>query len=72
MEGRIMLNITKITTLPDDLSALVTEAHSENFFFLERLVQEFEAGDNRFDKTGEALFEVRINTRFGRHRWIKH
>lgn len=37
------------------MSRLRSEAHSEGFAFLERLVGDWETGTNRFDKPGEKL-----------------
>ncbi len=54
-----MTVITQIATLPKDLPELALTAKKEGFKFLDRLVEDFATGKNRFDKTGETLFEVR-------------
>ena len=40
----------------DRLADLVVESQREGFAFVRRLVNEWESGDNRFDRPGEALF----------------
>lgn len=58
-----MPNVSKIGVLPDDIPELATKARKEGFAYLDRLIKDFEAGKNTFAKTGEALYEVRENTR---------
>jgi GNAT superfamily N-acetyltransferase len=41
---------------PDRLAGLVAESERDGLAFLRRLVAEWESGDNRFDRPGEALF----------------
>jgi GNAT superfamily N-acetyltransferase len=41
---------------PDRLAELVAESERDGLAFLRRLVEEWESGDNRFDRPGEALF----------------
>jgi len=52
--------IIKIQQLPDDIQVLAELAHNEGFRFIQRLVEDFLSGENRFDADGEALFEVRF------------
>lgn len=46
-----------------ELQHLVTEATAEGHLFMQRLVEEYEYGKNRFDKAGEALFVARLDER---------
>ncbi|WP_245772921.1 GNAT family N-acetyltransferase [Paenibacillus catalpae] len=49
--------ITKVNDLDTQmLTLLVEESKSEGFRHLNRLVTEYDAGTNKFDKEGEALF----------------
>ena len=58
-----MTAISKITTLPQDLDELSRTARNEGFTFLDRLIQDFEKGANRFAGPSEALFEARQQSR---------
>ena len=50
-------SVTRLEELPPDrLADLVAESEREGFAFVRRLVDEWESGDNRFDRPGEALF----------------
>ncbi|TXK85850.1 GNAT family N-acetyltransferase [Paenibacillus sp. N3.4] len=49
-------DILKVKLLPNELHQLVEESINDGFRHLIRLVNEFQAGTNRFDKQGEALF----------------
>ena len=52
-----MIAIERIDSLPiDRLVALATEAEATGFRGLSRLFSEWQAGGNRFDQPGEALF----------------
>jgi GNAT superfamily N-acetyltransferase len=53
------LVIERLESLPDGLEPLVEESEAEGFFPLERLVEEWRSGRNRFDQPGEALFAAR-------------
>lgn len=48
--------------LPSDLDGLRLEARQEGFGFVERLVREWEAGQNRFERVGEALMIAYANS----------
>lgn len=56
-----MIAIERIDSLP--IGALVTEAEATGFRGLSRLLSEWQAGGNRFDQPGEAVF---IATESGR------
>ena len=49
------MTIARVTCL-DGLESLAEEACKEGFNFLERLVQEWNDGTNRFDAPGQVLF----------------
>lgn len=49
------MKLERILSLPD-LAQLLAESQSEGFRFIDRLIEDFESGDNRFDQPGEALF----------------
>src|SRR4051812_20927661 len=56
--------IERVTVaLPPDVERLAAEAREEGFHHVERLVAEWEAGLNRFDAPGEALFVARNGDR---------
>lgn len=49
--------ITKIDDLEKmNTKALVAKSLDEGFTFIERLVHEYQSGENRFDKSGEILY----------------
>lgn len=49
----------KLQTLPaEEIQPMLQESREQGFTFLDRLVQEFEDGTNRFEKPGEVLFGV--------------
>lgn len=52
--------IQKANVLPD-VTQLIADSQSQGFRFLLRLVSDFDAKTNRFDKPGEALFTVSID-----------
>jgi GNAT superfamily N-acetyltransferase len=55
-----MFYIVRIVDLPiDELLPLLEESKRIGFRFVERLIAEWESGENRFDKDGEALFIAR-------------
>jgi GNAT superfamily N-acetyltransferase len=59
-----MIAIERIDSLPiDRLGALATEAEATGFHGLSRLLSEWQAGRNRFDQPGEALFIATDNGR---------
>ena len=49
------LRIRRLTHLPPGIEALRAEAASEAFRFMDRLIEEWRANTNRFDRSGEAL-----------------
>ncbi len=53
------LSVTRLDELPPDrLADLIAESEREGFALVRRLVDDWESGDNRFDRPGEALFAV--------------
>lgn len=59
------ITITKVNHLETNkIMQLVEESTIEGFRHLKRLVSDYEAGTNRFDKVGEALFSANINGDF--------
>jgi ribosomal protein S18 acetylase RimI-like enzyme len=53
--------VERVSGAPTDrLAALLAESEQQGFRFVRRLVQEWESGDNRFDRPGEALFVARV------------
>jgi len=53
--------IDRVSGAPTDrLAGLLAESEQQGFRFVRRLVQEWESGDNRFDRPGEALFVARV------------
>jgi ribosomal protein S18 acetylase RimI-like enzyme len=48
---------------PDDLADLVAESEQSGFRFVGRLLDEWAAGVNRFDRPGEALFVAVVGGR---------
>ena len=55
-----MISCARIDRLPIDLDDLRGPAAAEGFRFVERLVRDFEEGEQCFDRDGEALFELRL------------
>jgi len=47
-------------TLPEHIHSLVVEARREGYHFLDRLIDEWSDGSNRFDRHGECLLMVFI------------
>lgn len=57
--GRAAWRLVTLTALPEaDLALLVQAARQEGYDFVDRLVDDFRAGRNRFDQPGERLFAV--------------
>lgn len=50
------IRIHRLTSLPDDLAVLADLARAEGSLMVDRLMECFESGSNRFDSQGEALF----------------
>ncbi|MFM5947672.1 MAG: GNAT family N-acetyltransferase [Novosphingobium sp.] len=55
--------IAAIERIDDDLLALVAVARGEGFTFMDRLVNHWSSGENRFDQPGECYFAVRLGGR---------
>ena len=55
-----MISCSRVERLPIDLDDLRGPAAAEGFRFVERLVSDFQNGEQRFDREGEALFELRL------------
>jgi ribosomal protein S18 acetylase RimI-like enzyme len=50
-------SVTHLKVLPPDrLADLLVESEREGFAFVRRLVDDWESGDNRFDRAGEVFF----------------
>lgn len=59
----VPIEIKKIKSLESyDIERLILESYEEGYHFIKRLRDEFEQGINRFDKSGEALFVVIMNS----------
>lgn len=56
-----MLVITQLDVLPPQIVDLEHEASEQGFNFLRRLIDEWHAGSNRFDKPGERLLIASCN-----------
>lgn len=53
------IHVQRIQTLPvEDVTRLVRESEEQGFDFLDRLIDNYENGSNRFDQPGEGLFGV--------------
>jgi GNAT superfamily N-acetyltransferase len=50
--------IVRLTELPVGFEALVLESEREGFEFVRRLEQEWQSGQNRFDRPGESLLGI--------------
>lgn len=51
--------VLRVETLPPDMDHLARAASAEGFGFVQRLMDEWRCGANRFDRPGEALFVAR-------------
>ncbi|HQV04614.1 MULTISPECIES: GNAT family N-acetyltransferase [unclassified Novosphingobium] len=51
--------VSAIDRIDEDLRALVAIAHVEGYAFMDRLIEHWESGSNRFDRPGEQYFIVR-------------
>jgi GNAT superfamily N-acetyltransferase len=49
------ITIDKAEQLPEQIKELAKQAQKEGFQFVDRLIEEFESGKNRFDQPGEFL-----------------
>lgn len=50
------ITIKQVSALPKDIDVLKQHAEGEGFAFLERMIQEFATGSNKFDQSGESLY----------------
>jgi GNAT superfamily N-acetyltransferase len=57
------LRVERIGDLPDDLGDLIVLSLREDFFAMQRMRDDWDAGRNRFDRPGEILFEARVGAR---------
>lgn len=57
------MEIKLLKDLPEDFSILKCESKIEGFNFLEKMSTEWDLGNNRFNKIGEALFGIFIETK---------
>ncbi len=55
--------VRPFASLPADVSILLTASRAEGHNLVERLVDDWRDGSNRFDRPGEIAFEARIGTR---------
>ncbi len=53
-----IVKVALAATLPNELTYLARTAQLEGFTMVERLIENYHAGKNRFDRRGEALFLV--------------
>lgn len=54
--------IERVTSLEQEcLDVLLKESRSEGYHFVQRLVDEYASGTNRFDQAGESLFVARAS-----------
>ncbi|MFS0615632.1 GNAT family N-acetyltransferase [Lederbergia ruris] len=57
------MQIEKVTSLEQyDLDMLIDDSLSEGYKFIERLVNEYKTGSNKFDKKGESLYVAKIGS----------
>jgi len=52
-----------MTTLPDDIAALLGASLAEGHNLVKRLVDEWNDGTNRFDRPGEIALQARLGTK---------
>lgn len=57
------LVVRSFRSLPEDISALLQVSREEGHALVERLVDEWADGSNRFDRPGESAFEARLGSR---------
>ena len=60
MTDRILLQPV-VANLPHDIATLQSDAASEGYRFIDRLIEEWAVNINRFNKSGEALLVARYN-----------
>lgn len=57
------LVVQPFDSLPDDIGILLKAAREEGHNLVERLVDDWRDGSNRFDRSGEVALEARLNSR---------
>lgn len=57
------LRIERIADLPADFGDLIVLSLREDFYAMQRMRDDWDAGTNRFDRPGEILFEARVGAR---------
>lgn len=57
------LGVRPFRSLPEDISALLVVSREEGHALVERLVDEWDDGSNRFDRPGETALEARLGSR---------
>lgn len=55
--------IRRVTSLPRDVKSLIGISVAEGHDLVDRLVRDWDAESNRFDRPGEVLLEVRLDGR---------
>lgn len=55
------MDVQKVNKLPPDVHYLLEESLKDGFNFVRRLIDDYESGTNRFNKSGEALFTLTEN-----------
>jgi GNAT superfamily N-acetyltransferase len=54
------LSLDPLTSLPDDIAALLAESLAEGHNLVRRLVDDWDDGSNRFDRPGELALQARL------------
>jgi hypothetical protein len=57
------LRIEHIEELPDDFGDLIALSLREDFYAMQRIRDDWDAGTNRFDRPGEIVLEARAGAR---------
>lgn len=57
------LSVEPMTSLPDDIAALLGESLAEGHNLVKRLLDEWDDGSNRFDRSGEIVLQARLGAR---------
>lgn len=57
------LVVQPLDSLPEDIDGLLRASQAEGHNLVQRLVDEWEDGSNRFDGPGEAILEARLGSR---------
>ena len=56
----LQMELSAVRSLPQGMDALVRASKAEDFLAIEKLVREFDNGNNRFDAPGEVLFSAQV------------